>query len=154
MSRRRIIVVLAGSLVAVGIGAAGFAADDRATIKNMMGENFAVMQSILVALITSKYDAVPENIDIIHQHAVDLQAMAPKSPEADHKQFMVYAYNMQGHATDVKSIVELLIEHDKSKKSGEALNNDHLREALAAHYGGMVTMCVACHNHFRPQVVE
>jgi hypothetical protein len=31
---------------------------------------------------------------------------------------------------------------------------DELRAAAAAHYGGMVTMCVACHNQFRPSTVR
>jgi len=31
----------------------------------------------------------------------------------------------------------------------EQLATDELREAAAAHYGGMVTMCVARHNRFR-----
>jgi len=154
MGRRRIALALAGSLAAMGIGAAGFAADDQATIKNIMGENFAVLQTILAALITSNYDAVPEHVELIEQHAVELTRMPPESDEADRKQFMLYAYSLQGHAIDVNSIVEMLIEHDKAMKNGEALNNDHLREALAAHYGGMVTTCVACHNRFRQTVVE
>jgi len=38
--------------------------------------------------------------------------------------------------------------HDQAK---EPKARDELREAAAAHYGGMVTMCVACHNRFRAQ---
>jgi cytochrome c553 len=49
--------------------------------------------------------------------------------------------------------VELLIQHDQDRGKTH-LGTDHLREALAAHYGGMVTMCVACHNRFRQTVIE
>jgi len=154
MNVRRSVVVLAGSLAVLGIAAAGFAADDQAKFKEMMGENFAGMQTLLAALITSNYAAVPDRIDAIHQHAIDLTQMVPANAESDREQFLRYAYSLQGHAEDVKSIAKLLIEHDAQKKKGEALSNDHLREALAAHYGGMVTMCVACHNRFRPHVIK
>lgn len=155
MSRRRIVVALAGSLAAMGMGAASLAADDQAAFKGMMGENFAGLQTLLVALITSNYGGVPESVDLIGQHAVDMTRMVPESAEADREQFLLYAYALQGHAKDVKSIVEILIEHDKAARMGGGkLGNDHLREALAAHYGGMVSMCVACHNRFRPRMVE
>ena len=78
--------------------------------------------------------------------------MAPKGSASDRQQFLSYAYNLDAHAQDIGSIVTLLIEHDKDRKQAD-LGVDHLREALAAHYGGMVTMCVACHNRFRPTVV-
>jgi hypothetical protein len=126
---------------------------EQAPIKKLMGDNFAGLQSILIALITSNYAVVPEHADVIHEHAVELAGMAPKGPEADRQEFLSYAYNLEVHARDIKSIVELLIQHDQ--ESGKAaLGTDHLRGALAAHYGGMVTMCVACHNRFRQTVIE
>ena len=87
-----------------------------------------------------------------HNHAVELAQMAPESPIADRQAFLSYAYNLDAHALDIKSIVELLIEHDRASNKGR-LETDHLRGALAAHYGGMVTMCVACHNRFRQTVI-
>jgi cytochrome c553 len=62
-----------------------------------------------------------------------------------------YAYNLRTHADDLETISRALMEHDKGK---EQLAMDSLREAAAAHYGGMVTMCVSCHNRFRPNVVQ
>ena len=79
--------------------------------------------------------------------------MAPDGPNADRQTFLSYAYNMAAHALDMKSIAELLIQHDKASEQA-ALGTDQLREALAAHYGGTVEMCVACHNRFRKTVVE
>jgi cytochrome c553 len=78
----------------------------------------------------------------------------PDSALEDRDQFLVYAYSLQGHAHDLKSIIELLIEQDEAHASGNALETNDLREAAAAHYGGMVTMCVACHNRFRQQVIQ
>ncbi len=49
---------------------------------------------------------------------------------------------------------EELMVHDASATGNEQVVPDHLREAAAAHYGGMVTMCVACHNRFRPQATK
>jgi hypothetical protein len=73
--------------------------------------------------------------------------MVPASAEADRDRFLTYAYNLRGNADDLASIAQLLASRDSDK---ELLAVDELREAAAAHYGGMVTMCVACHNRFRP----
>ena len=117
-----------------------------------MGDNFAGLQVILIALINANYEAVPEQADVIHGHATALTRDVPEAAAKDREQFLFYAYNLQSHASDLKAISELLIEHDKGK--AKALREDHLREALAAHYGGVVEMCVSCHNRFRQRVVR
>jgi hypothetical protein len=134
----------------MGVSTSALAEDT--PIKELMGENFAGLQTILVSLITSNYAAVPKQANAIHEHAVALSGMAPEGSSTDRKQFLSYAYNLDAHARDIASIVELLIQHDKDRARVN-LGTDHLREALAAHYGGMVTMCVACHNRFRQTVV-
>ena len=123
-------------------------------MKEMMGDNFAGLQTLLIALVTSNYETVPAHADRIGEHAVHLTRMVPDNAKADRDQFLAYAYSLQAHAADVKSIVEVLIERDKTLTDAEELATDQLREALAAHYGGMVTTCVACHNRFRPRVVK
>ena len=153
MNRARITAGLAGCVALAVMGVSTFALAKEMPIKQLMGENFAGLQTILIALITSNYEAVPAHANAIHEHAVDLTQMAPEGPDADRKAFLSYAYNLDAHALDIKSIVELLIEHDKDREQ-VGLGTDHLREALAGHYGGMVTMCVACHNRFRQTVVE
>jgi hypothetical protein len=135
------------------MGVSTFALAKDTPIKQLMGENFAGLQTILISLITSNYAAVPAQANAIHEHAVELGQMAPEGPSADRNQFLSYAYNLDAHAQDIESIVKLLIQHDKDREQ-VALGTDHLREALAAHYGGMVTMCVACHNRFRQSVVQ
>ena len=153
MIRARIAAGFAGCVALAIMGVSAFALAKDKPIKELMGENFAGLQTILVSLITADYAAVPAQANVIHEHAVELSGMAPEGPSAERKQFLSYAYNLDAHAQDIASIVKLLIQHDKDREN-VSLGTDHLREALAAHYGGMVTMCVACHNRFRQRVVE
>ncbi len=153
MIRVRITAGLAGCVALLVMGGSTLALAEQAPIKKLMGDNFAGLQRILISLITSNYAAVPEQANAIHEHAVELAGMAPQGPNSDRQEFLSYAYNLDVHARDIKSIVELLIKHDQDRGKA-ALGTDHLRGALAAHYGGMVTMCVACHNRFRQRMVE
>jgi hypothetical protein len=150
--RRRITGALAAGAVAALVMMAGLAGGEERSVQQLMGDNFAGLQVILIALINGNYEAVPEQADMIHGHATALTRDVPEAAAKDREQFLFYAYNLQSHASDLKSISELLIEHDKGK--AEALRVDHLREALAAHYGGVVEMCVSCHNRFRQRVVR
>src|SRR5262245_58931910 len=115
-------------------------------LKELMGENFAGLQRILVALIQSKYADISDPVKLIHDHATQLTKMVPASAEAHRDLFLTYAYNLRGNADDLASIAQILSARDSGK---EQVATDELREAAAAHYGGMVTMCVACHNRFR-----
>jgi cytochrome c556 len=160
MIRARIAVGLAGcvALAVMGVSTFALAEDTPALakgtpIKELMGQNFAGLQTILISLIRSDYAAVPAHANAIHEHALELSHMAPEGTSANRKQFLSYAYNLDAHARDIASISKLLIQHDKDREN-DSLGTDHLRGALAAHYGGMVTMCVACHNRFRQQVVQ
>ncbi len=154
MKRARIAALFLGGIAATTLGASGLGVAKQATIKEMMGENFAGLQTILTALVTSNYETVPAHVDLIREHAAQLTRTVPDNAKANRDQFLAYAYNLQGHAADVKSIVEVLIERDKTRAGAEELATDQLREALAAHYGGMVTTCVACHNRFRLRHVK
>ena len=153
MIRARIAVGLTGCVALAVMGVSTLALAKDTPIKQLMGDNFAGLQTILISLITSNYAAVPAHANAIHEHAIELAELAPESPSTDRQQFLSYAYNLDAHARDIKSIVELLIQHDKNRGQ-VSLGTDHLREALAAHYGGMVTMCVACHNRFRQRVIQ
>ena len=153
MKRVRIAAAgFAGILAALEFGGlTSLAGAKEQSLKELMGENFAGLQLVLVSLVTSNYSAVPVQVKLIEEHATHLTRMVPQIAEADRDRFLGYAYNLRGHAADLGSIVQVLIEHDKGKKQ---LAADELRVAAAAHYGGMVTMCVACHNQFRPNVVR
>jgi hypothetical protein len=151
MNRARIAAAALGLFVAGLAGVASVAGAKEQTLKDLMGQNFAGLQTILVSLITSNYSSVPSQVKLIHDHATALTKMVPANAEADRDRFLSYAYNLRGHADDLETISRALIEHDKSK---QLLATDQLREAAAAHYGGMVMMCVSCHNRFRPNVVH
>ena len=153
MMRGRIAAVVLGGIAAAVLCAAGAAVAKEASLKRLMGDNFIGLQNILVGLITSSYGGVPDQVEIIYDHATELTKSVPDSAKADRDRFLTYAFSLQGHASDLKSIVELLIEHDKAS-GGRSLPTDQLREAAAAHYGGIVTTCVACHNRFRRRIVQ
>jgi len=140
-------VAVAAAFVAVWAAAPLAIAADPG-LKQVMGENFAGLQKILVALIDSRYAEIPAEVKLIHDHAAQLVQMVPESARGDRDQFLTYAYNLRGHADDLGTIAQVLAARD----AGQDLQvRDELREPAAAHYGGMVTMCVACHNRFRPQ---
>jgi cytochrome c556 len=151
MKRARIAAAVLGLAVAGAGGVAALAEAKEQTLKQLMGENFAGLQQILISLINSDYSGVPAPVKIIHDHASALARMVPANAQADRDRFLSYAYELRTHAEDLDSIAKALMEHDKGKA---VLATDSLREAAAAHYGGMVTMCVACHNRFRATTVR
>ena len=151
MKRARIAAALVGVVVAGLGGAAALAAPKEQSLKQLMGENFAGLQQILVSLINSNYSGVAAPVKVIHDHATALTKMVPASAASDRDRFLSYAYELRTHADDLATIAKVLVEHDAGKQQ---LATDSLREAAAAHYGGMVTMCVACHNRFRPTALR
>lgn len=157
MKRTREALILTICVTVLSVGASSWvvvaAKAEESTITQMMGDNFAGMRNILVALITADYKAVPAQMTVLHEHAVELTEKVPKSAETDRERYLSYAYNLDGHVKSVKSISELLIKRDQ-ERGADQLETDYLREALASHYGGMVTMCVACHNRFRPGAAQ
>jgi len=146
MKRVRIAAALVGA-IAVGLGAAAGAEPKQQSLKQLMGENFAGLQQILIALVNSNYAGVAAPVKLIHDHATALTQMVPANAKADRDRFLSYAYELRTHADDLATISALLVEQDKDKQHTA---NNSLREAAAAHYGGMVPMCVTCHNRFRP----
>jgi hypothetical protein len=120
-------------------------------IKQLMGENFGGLQTILYGLISANYGAVPAQADVIRDHASELSDMIPESAQGERETFLAYAHNLGAHAKDIKTIALELSKRDQARHES---STDYLREALASHYGGMVTMCVACHNRFRPLPVQ
>jgi len=154
MSRRRIAFVTIGSVAVTLIAAAQFATAESRPIKEIMGENFAGLQTILSALIVSNYAAVPGPAEAIREHASELTQMVPDNAKDQRDQFLAYAYSLQKHAEDLKSISQTLLEHQEQAKGAKSPVKSQLQEALAAHYGGAVTMCVSCHNRFRPQAPQ
>jgi cytochrome c556 len=151
MKRARIGRVVAIAAIGALFGAIQLQFAERAVaqtpIKKVMGDNLGAVQSILQGLISANYSMVPAQAEVIHKHAQELPGLIPDSAKAEREKFLAFAGNLGAHASDIKAISETLMQHDKAR--GES-STDYLREALASHYGGMVTMCVSCHNLFRP----
>ena len=150
MTRARNTTLMVVGAIAVVLSASQPAVAET-PIKKLMGENFGGLQTILYALISANYSAVPSQADVISEHAAELGEMIPDSAKAEREQFLAYANNLSAHAKDMKAIAEELTKRDKERAES---GTDYLREALASHYGGMVTMCVACHNRYRPLPVQ
>jgi len=149
------IAVVAGLLVA-GLLVAGSGTAAEPTIKQLMGDNFAGLQRILVALINSDYTDIPAQADVIREHAMQLTKSVPSSAKDEKDRFLALAFALQTNAESLKSISEILIKHDREQmaKTGNLAGAEELRESLAAHYGGMVATCVSCHSHFRHRMIS
>jgi hypothetical protein len=139
----------AATAVSISIGSSAAA---KPTIKEQMGENFAGLQTILVALIMSNYASVPGQAAILRDHAVQLTETIPPSAQSERDRFLGLALALKSHAESLGSISEALARQDKEKLTrSEDLDVNVLRESLATHYGAMVVTCVSCHNQFRRQ---
>ncbi len=154
MRRNGVAIAVAGIITVAFAVVSNPTFSEERSIKDLMAENFAGMQHILVKLITSNYQTLPADLDVIREHADRLAKMVPANAKNDKDKYLAYAYNLKTHADYLKQMVEQLIEHDAERAMTGQLSVDVLRDSAAAHYGGMVQMCVACHNRFRPHVVK
>ncbi|HKI97431.1 MAG TPA: hypothetical protein VKB51_03040 [bacterium] len=147
--------VAAVALIAFGVGFArtSHAADG---IKSLMGDNFQNVQVILIDLVTAQYQDLPAKIQVIHQHAVDLPKKMPNTvkTEAQRRMFVNYAYQLENNTSNMLTVLDALIQHDKTASEPGKLNIDYLRVVAARQFGEIVTSCVLCHNEFRRYVVK
>jgi len=137
------------AILIVSLVIAQTAATREMDLRKMMGSNFGFVQKILSDLIRSDFTQVPKDVMIIEQHSFDLIKTPPKNIGADKQVFLALADSLQLHAKNLRVVAAMVIEHDKQQVSPDKLNIDYLRNTAAAHYGQMVTTCVACHNLFR-----
>ena len=154
MTGKGITTAIVGLIAAASVAAAGPAFAEERTIKELMAENFAGLQHILVSLIMSKYETLPADVEVIREHADELTHRVPASAKDREDKYLAYAYNLKASAEQLKTVVELLIERNTKRAKDGQLSRDDLRDVASAHYGGMVNMCVACHNRFRQWKVE
>jgi len=141
--------VCIAAVLALGSGTA--AAQDQ-SLKEMMQDNFAGLTKILVNMITGHYESIPDDLKLIQEHAQHLPDSIPASAQQHREQFLGYAYNLQSITRNFQTVVQELKQHEM--ESGAAGRVDYLRDVAAAHYGDMVTTCVACHNQFRRKAVN
>jgi cytochrome c556 len=149
MNWRRVTKCLVGIVAAGVIGTSGLAVAQGDAFREAMGRNLVGLQRILIGLVNMDYRGITPDIEMIRAHASQLTQELADRPKADRDQMRAYAYNLEGNAKNLKSTVELLIQHDKERAARGELAPDHLRDVAAAYYGGTVSMCVACHNRFR-----
>lgn len=125
-------------------------------IKRLMGENFQNIQLILASLITSDYQNLPEKIQLIHDHAVDLAKTTPSFVKTDFtkRMFNNYAYGLEYQTRNLLTVLKVLVDHDKKQTQSGKLNIDYLRVVAARQFGDIVTSCVLCHNQFRRNIVR
>lgn len=123
-------------------------------IKTLMGKNFSHMQKILTDLIRSDYTTVAHDVGIIEEHAQWLSESLPANAIDSKEIFLSMAFNLKVHANHLKLITDILQRHDKELARDNLLKVDYLRNSAAAHFGQIVTACVACHNQFRRRVVK
>ena len=154
MSRKGAAVVFAGIITVAFAMLSSPAFSGEKPIKSLMAGNFSGMQHILISLITSNYQGLPAKLDVIREHANQLPDMIPESAENNEDAYLAYAHNLQTHSTYLKHMIVKLIERDARRAKVGQIEMDVLRDSAAAHYGGMVQMCVACHNRFRQHVVK
>jgi hypothetical protein len=135
-------VVTLGSVIGglLGIVAAGvmavsaFAVEDELTLKDAMGKDLKGLQRILIGLTDSEYQGAPENVGLLQEHAAQLTLEIPESVTTNRDQFLSYAFNLAGNSQNLKSTVELLIQHDRHRE-GECpprVSTDYLRDVAAA----------------------
>jgi hypothetical protein len=121
------------------------------SIKDLMGDNFQNIQVILYNLITARYDRVPEQIRVIHQHAVELPQKVPETAKSDFEKrtFVTYAYQLESHTSNMLTVLDELNKRDKMQADPGKQNIDYLRVVAARQFGEIVATCVLCHNQFR-----
>ncbi|MBI3993166.1 MAG: hypothetical protein HY342_07815 [Candidatus Lambdaproteobacteria bacterium] len=128
----------------------------RPPIKELMGENLALMQNILVGLMTSTYEQIPKSAEVMKTHAEDIQKNRPPeiTGQVNIDRFNAYAFTLKNSTEHLLLVTQELIKHDKSPESPGMMNIDYLRVVVAGHYSNMVTTCVNCHNQFRRKPVS
>jgi hypothetical protein len=138
------------ALATLWLTGAAAAADD--PIKTLMGENFARVGVILNELIGARYESLPQQAELIKNHAVQLIEKPPASVSSkpDLDMFVTYANFLKRSASSLEAVTaELLKRSQASTQPSGELSVDYLRVAAAEHFGNVVTACVLCHNQFR-----
>jgi len=153
MSRFKTAVMLLGVLF-LAWAAQPIKAADQTEIKRLMGDNFQIVQDILIGLLTAHYEKLPEKVNVIRDHAFELSKSVPQTvPPELHRTFVAYAFNLEQKAGDLNATLSELIRHDRQRTDPVALNIDYLRAVTASQFGELVTTCVLCHNQFRRKSV-
>lgn len=136
-------------------GEQSLGAADPSEVKQMMGENFQIVQTVLIGLLRAQYDGLPAKLEVIREHANQLSRNMPASVgEEQRRTFSSYAFNLEYESANLITVLKELIARDQQRPDPNKLNIDYLRAVAASHFGDMVTTCVLCHNQFRRAVLK
>ena len=149
MNWRRVREGLLGIAAVGAIATAGAALAGDEALEESMDKALDDLQPLLVALINADYEAALRNVEPILEHASGLPKMIPDSARERQDEYLAYTYNLTRNAAILKSLLTVLV-HEKEVAKGQPESKTELFPVVAAtHYGGIVDMCVACHNSFR-----
>ena len=122
------------------------------TPKELMGENYEVMQRLLVSLLKDSYATMSKDLDIIIDHASLISQYRLNVSEDLLVQFRFYALNLKVRANNLKTISKTVQQRTQDTQDIGVIGvpkMEYLRDVSAAHFGEIVAMCVHCHNQFR-----
>jgi hypothetical protein len=149
MNWRRVRGCLLG-IAAVGvIAAAGTAIAGDEALEESMDEALGDLQPLLVSLINADYEAGLRNVEPVLRHASRLVELMPDAAKERRDQYLAYSYNLTKNAAILKSFLIVLAHEEKAGKGDTGSKTEHFPVVAATHFGGIVDMCVACHNSFR-----
>lgn len=120
---------------------------DEPPLRQVMAPNFERMRDMLYhILVDEDYAVVLEDTEHIVEHARFIRARDPVKGMPENSYFQNYATFLEAHATSLGNVAKALLDEDVDP----AHRQTHLRPQAAMHFGQIVTMCVSCHNRFRP----
>ena len=149
MSWTRVRKGLLGIATVGAIATAGTAFADDEALEKSMDMALDDLQPLLVALINADYEKGLQSVEAILGHAARLKAMVPDSAKERQDEYLAYTYNLAKNAAILKSLLTVLVHEDKTAEGQAKSQTEHFPIVAATHYGGIVDMCVTCHNSFR-----
>jgi hypothetical protein len=149
MSWRRVRKGFLGIAAVGAIATASAALAGENDLEKSMEKALEDLQPLLVALINSDYESAVGNVEPILKHASGLPKLIPGSAKARKDEYLAYTYNLTQNAAILKTLVTVLAHEENAAKDATGSKIDHFPVVAATHYGGIVSMCVACHSSFR-----
>jgi hypothetical protein len=148
MNWRRVREGLLGIAAAGVIGTSGLAAAGDEALEKSMETALEGLQSLLIALVNSDYEAVLHDIEPILEHASQLTQMVPDNAKENQDEFLAYIYYLRRNGEILKSTVERIVQNEKPR-TGQPGPTWYPPVVAATHFGGMVNTCITCHIRFR-----
>ena len=149
MSWRRVREGFLGIATVGAIAIAGAAVAGDEDLDDSMNEALDGLRPLLVDLINADYEDGLRDVEPIMRHASRLAKLIPESARERQDEYLAYTYNLTQNASILKSLLIVMVNEEKDTKGQTGSKTENFPVAAATHYGGIVDMCVACHNSFR-----